>query len=213
MTTAPAPRAVQHPDGERPALTLNTAEGPSLLHAARVDPLSNPPYAILWHHDPVHGQRYTAYEKRGSQWLMTATMLTRAEARNWAPCGASPVTAPAPETAAWPDQLTASAASRQPPPDTPPLPGPEIIFHSGSGPGTHPCMDISGVLVFAYIDAASATLTVSLDIDDASPELLDASGLVPLRIDIQGRTIFRAPVKSRPDPSPPVNQRYRKEPR
>jgi hypothetical protein len=55
-----------------------------------------------------------------------------------------------------------------------------------TAPGTLPSMEVAGARVFAYIKAG--VLVVSVDLDDALG--LEVGGEVPMRITVQGETVF-----------------------
>jgi len=50
---------------------------------------------------------------------------------------------------------------------------------------------VAGVLVFAYIDADSSAVRVSVDLDTAHRSLLRPDRSVPLEIAAQGGRVFR----------------------
>lgn len=58
-------------------------------------------------------------------------------------------------------------------------------------PGTLPALEVAGVMVFAYLTEAGELL-VSVDLDTASPVLTSPRQTVPLRITVQGTTVYQA---------------------
>ncbi|MFE7759673.1 hypothetical protein [Streptomyces sp. NPDC057429] len=60
-----------------------------------------------------------------------------------------------------------------------------------SEPGSLPALQMAGVLVFAYIDADSSAVRVSVDLDTAHRALLRPDRSVPLEITVQGSRVFR----------------------
>ncbi|MEV7177854.1 hypothetical protein [Kitasatospora sp. NPDC093679] len=62
-------------------------------------------------------------------------------------------------------------------------------------PGTLPALSVAGALVFTYVDA-DGHLCVSIDLDTAHPALVEGPrtrATVPLRITVQGTTVFYEP--------------------
>jgi len=170
-------------------LTLHTADGPAVLRAHKSVPHASPPYVIVSYHAPDFGERFAAYEKRATGWIMADTMLNRAEAATWLPASGEARGEPVPEVAAWlgslPDiEIEHDQAEPQSPPTA------AVTFHPGAGSEAPPCLEISGVLVFTYIDPDSGVLVVSLDLDAATPDILSSAGTVPVQITVQGTTVF-----------------------
>lgn len=63
------------------------------------------------------------------------------------------------------------------------------VFHPETGEDTRPCIEIAGVLVFAYIDQ-DGTVRVSVHLDTTDPAVLDNGDLVPMRVTIEDTTVF-----------------------
>ncbi|WP_280428295.1 hypothetical protein [Nocardia brasiliensis] len=63
------------------------------------------------------------------------------------------------------------------------------VFHPESGDDTHPCLEVAGVLVFAYVDQ-DGIVRVSVHLDSAEPAVIDSGGLVPIRIIIEDTTVY-----------------------
>lgn len=60
-------------------------------------------------------------------------------------------------------------------------------------PGTLPALQVAGAMVFVYLDENSSELRVGVDLDTVHRALLRPGGdhTVPLRITVQGETVFR----------------------
>jgi len=71
------------------------------------------------------------------------------------------------------------------------------VFHAMEGPGDAdeglPCVEIAGVLVFAYLDADREAVRVSVDLETADEQLVRANGTVPVRVDLGNSTVFSDP--------------------
>ncbi|MGX1763116.1 hypothetical protein ACWIG5_40550, partial [Streptomyces lydicus] len=63
------------------------------------------------------------------------------------------------------------------------------VFHPEIGEGTRPCLEVAGVLVFAYVDP-EGTVRVSVHLDSAAPAVIDGDGLVPVRITLEATTVY-----------------------
>ncbi|MGW5657204.1 hypothetical protein [Streptomyces humi] len=68
------------------------------------------------------------------------------------------------------------------------------VFHAPAGPGGEglPCMEVAGVLVFAYLDASMQAVRVSVHLDTADELVLQPGDWVPLHVDVEGSTVFSA---------------------
>ncbi|MEU0853348.1 hypothetical protein ABZ387_36320 [Streptomyces flaveolus] len=60
-----------------------------------------------------------------------------------------------------------------------------------------PCIKIAGVLVFAYLDADTRAVRVSVHLDTTDEQVLLADGTVPVQVDVEDATVFTHP------PTPP----------
>ncbi|MFI2415186.1 hypothetical protein [Streptomyces sp. NPDC018947] len=80
------------------------------------------------------------------------------------------------------------------------------VFHPMKGPDDEglPCIEISGVLVFAYLDAGTEAVRVSVHLDTADEHLALADGTVPVQVDVEDATVFTHPAAP---PAPPVSER------
>ena len=71
-------------------------------------------------------------------------------------------------------------------------------FHAVAGPGQYPAVELAGVLVFVYVQDQDGTpiLRVSIDLDEASPRLLNGAdpetATVAVKVTVQGHTVFQA---------------------
>ncbi|MEV5645899.1 hypothetical protein AB0L67_38250 [Streptomyces flaveolus] len=68
-----------------------------------------------------------------------------------------------------------------------------------------PCIEIAGVLVFAYLDADTRAVQVSVHLDTTDEQLLQADGTVPVQVDVEDTTVFTHP----PTPATPTDWRAR----
>ncbi len=64
------------------------------------------------------------------------------------------------------------------------------------GTATYPAIEVAGVLVFAYVDAAG-TLQVSVHIDSTEPWMVRPDDTLPITVTLNGKTLFD---DSRTDP-------------
>ncbi|WP_307624385.1 hypothetical protein [Streptomyces sp. V3I7] len=78
------------------------------------------------------------------------------------------------------------------------------VFHPQERPDDEglPCIEVAGVLVFAYLDADSRTLRVSVHLDSTDKELLRPDGSVPLRVEVEDDTVFPPPQAGQGAPAP-----------
>ncbi|MFD3504416.1 hypothetical protein [Streptomyces sp. NPDC058678] len=84
------------------------------------------------------------------------------------------------------------------------------VFHPMEGPDDEglPCIEIAGILVFAYLDADRGAVRVSVHLDTTDEQLVRADGTVPLQVEIEDATVFdnltppRRPRRSRPGGRP-----------
>ncbi|MET8291501.1 hypothetical protein ABZV80_40965 [Streptomyces sp. NPDC005132] len=83
------------------------------------------------------------------------------------------------------------------------FPGPELCawinsaarFHPMSGPDDTglPCIEVGGVLVFAYLDPDMKAVRISVDLDTTTEQLQRSDATIPLHIQIGNSTVFSAP--------------------
>ncbi|MFE6098299.1 hypothetical protein ACFQ7M_41095 [Streptomyces massasporeus] len=66
------------------------------------------------------------------------------------------------------------------------------VFHAMRGPDDEglPCMEIAGILVFAYLDAEREAVRVSVHLDTTDEQLVRADSTVPLLVEIADATVF-----------------------
>ena len=66
------------------------------------------------------------------------------------------------------------------------------VFHPMDGPDDEglPCIEIAGVLVFAYLDADRGGVRVSVHLDTTDEQLVRADGTVPMQVEIETATVF-----------------------
>ncbi|WP_247704242.1 hypothetical protein [Streptomyces sp. RK76] len=72
------------------------------------------------------------------------------------------------------------------------------VFHPMQGPDDEglPCIEIAGVLVFAYLDADTRAVRVSVHLDTADEQLLRADGTLPVEVEVEDTTVFTHPPAS-----------------
>jgi hypothetical protein len=68
------------------------------------------------------------------------------------------------------------------------------VFHAQAGPGDEglPCVEVAGVLVFAYLDADMQAVRVSVHLDTTDEQLLRSDATVPLHVEVGNSTVFSA---------------------
>ncbi|MFF2386979.1 hypothetical protein [Streptomyces sp. NPDC058108] len=68
-------------------------------------------------------------------------------------------------------------------------------FHPASCPDSAslPCIEVGGVLVFAYLDPDAKAVQISVDLDTTAGQLRRSDATVPLLIQIGNSTVFSAP--------------------
>ncbi|MFE2181088.1 hypothetical protein [Streptomyces sp. NPDC059455] len=59
-------------------------------------------------------------------------------------------------------------------------------------PTTLPSIQVGGAQVFAYVDPCSASLRVSVHLDETAPELLTEKETVPMQINVGDNDVFVA---------------------
>ncbi|MFD4635430.1 hypothetical protein ACFVYR_37750 [Streptomyces sp. NPDC058284] len=66
------------------------------------------------------------------------------------------------------------------------------VFHPMEGPEGEglPCIEIAGILVFAYLDADRRALRVSVHLDTTDEQLVRSDGTVPVQVEIEDTTVF-----------------------
>ncbi|WP_199550146.1 hypothetical protein [Streptomyces sp. N35] len=65
------------------------------------------------------------------------------------------------------------------------------LFHPIEGPDDEglPCIEIAGVLVFAYLDAERQAVRIDVHLDTADEQLVRADGTIPIRIEVEDDTV------------------------
>ncbi len=66
------------------------------------------------------------------------------------------------------------------------------VFHPMEGPDDEglPCIEIAGILVFAYLDPDREGVRVSVHLDTTDEQLVRADGTVPMQVEIETATVF-----------------------
>lgn len=79
------------------------------------------------------------------------------------------------------------------------------VFHPQENPDDEglPCIEIAGILVFAYLDADRKAVRVSVHLDTTHEQLVRADGTVPVQVEIEDATVFDnlAPPPAPPEPT------------
>ncbi|WP_455362339.1 hypothetical protein [Streptomyces sp. SYSU K21746] len=68
------------------------------------------------------------------------------------------------------------------------------VFHPQVGPDGEglPCVEVAGVLVFAYLDASMQAVRVSVHLDTTDERLIRSDATVPLHVEVGNSTVFSA---------------------
>lgn len=76
------------------------------------------------------------------------------------------------------------------------------VFHPQEHPGDDglPCIELAGILVFAYLDADLHTVRISVHLDTTHEQLVRTDGTVPIQVEIEDTTVFD---NLTPLPAPP----------
>ncbi|WP_081241580.1 hypothetical protein [Streptomyces viridosporus] len=76
------------------------------------------------------------------------------------------------------------------------------VFHPMTGPDDEglPCIELAGILVFAYLDTDMRAVRVSVHLDTAHERLARADGTVPPQVEVEDATVFSA-LGARPAPA------------
>ncbi|WP_369253732.1 hypothetical protein [Streptomyces sp. R35] len=91
-------------------------------------------------------------------------------------------TQPAPDGFRFPDEEVCAAVNSA------------AVFHPMAGPDDEglPCIEIAGVLVFAYLDADMQAVRVSVHLDTTDEPLIRSDATVPLHVEVGSSTVFSA---------------------
>ncbi|WP_331733933.1 hypothetical protein OHU34_46145 (plasmid) [Streptomyces sp. NBC_00080] len=84
------------------------------------------------------------------------------------------------------------------------------VFHPMTGPDDDglPCIEVGGVLVFAYLDADVQAVRVMVDLDTTMAQLVRGDSTVPLYVEVGNATVFSA--GAAPVPASAWSQRLRR---
>lgn len=76
------------------------------------------------------------------------------------------------------------------------------VFHPMTGPDDEglPCIELAGILVFAYLDTDMRAVRVSVHLDTVDEELARADGTIPLQVEVEDATVFST-LGARPAPA------------
>ncbi|MGW0648457.1 hypothetical protein ACWD4T_06585 [Streptomyces umbrinus] len=77
------------------------------------------------------------------------------------------------------------------------------VFHPMENPDDEglPCIEIAGILVFAYLDHELGAVRVSIHLDTTDEQLVRADSTVPIQVEIEDTTVFTN-LTSPPAPAP-----------
>ncbi|MGX1915968.1 hypothetical protein ACWIID_45395 [Streptomyces phaeochromogenes] len=77
------------------------------------------------------------------------------------------------------------------------------VFHPMEDPDDEglPCIEIAGILVFAYLDSDKEAVRVSVHLDTTDEQLVRADSTVPIQVEIEDTTVFTS-LTSPPAPAP-----------
>ncbi|MGW6027616.1 hypothetical protein [Streptomyces sp. NPDC055099] len=66
------------------------------------------------------------------------------------------------------------------------------VFHPQEHPDHEglPCIELAGILVFAYLDADLRTVRISIHLDTTHEKLARTDGSVPIQVEIEDTTVF-----------------------
>ncbi|MGW0881304.1 hypothetical protein [Streptomyces sp. NPDC002671] len=64
------------------------------------------------------------------------------------------------------------------------------IFHPQTDDNDLPCVEVDGVLVFAYLDHEAGAVRVSVHLDSAEDRLVRPDGTVPLRVEVEDAVVL-----------------------
>ncbi|EFE72395.1 predicted protein [Streptomyces viridosporus ATCC 14672] len=76
------------------------------------------------------------------------------------------------------------------------------VFHPMADPGDEglPCIELAGILVFAYLDPDLRAVRVSVHLDTADQQLVRPDHTVPLQVEVEDATVFST-LGARPAPA------------
>ena len=66
----------------------------------------------------------------------------------------------------------------------------DATFHPQADDNDLPCIEVDGVLVFAYLDHEAGAVRVSVHLDTAEDRLVRPDGTVPLRVEVEDTTVL-----------------------
>jgi hypothetical protein len=109
-------------------------------------------------------------------------------------------TLPAPDGFRFPDEDICAAVNSA------------AVFHPMAGPDDEglPCIEIAGILVFAYLDTDMQAVRVSVHLDTPDDLLLQPGPTVPLHIEVDDSTVFSAGATPPPTTTGAWRQRLRR---
>ncbi|MFC8434905.1 hypothetical protein [Streptomyces sp. NPDC057253] len=84
------------------------------------------------------------------------------------------------------------------------------VFHPQANPDDEglPCIEIAGILVFAYLDADRGAVRVSVHLDTTDEQLVRSDSTVPLLVEIEDATVFDN-LTPPPAPAQPTGRKAR----
>lgn len=77
------------------------------------------------------------------------------------------------------------------------------VFHPQESPDGEglPCIELAGILVFAYLDADRGSVRISVHLDTTDEQLVRADGTVPIQVEIETATVYDS-LNPTPAPAP-----------
>jgi hypothetical protein len=66
----------------------------------------------------------------------------------------------------------------------------DVVFHPQTDDNDLPCVEVDGVLVFAYLDHDAGAVRVSVHLDTAEDRLVRPDGTVPLRVEVEDAVVL-----------------------
>ncbi|MFB7918941.1 hypothetical protein [Streptomyces sp. NPDC056061] len=74
----------------------------------------------------------------------------------------------------------------------------DVTFHPQTDDNDLPCVEVDGVLVFAYLDHETGAVRVSVHLDSAEDRLVRPDSTVPLRVEVEGDVVLDASAEGTP---------------
>ncbi|MCX5103446.1 hypothetical protein [Streptomyces sp. NBC_00439] len=75
----------------------------------------------------------------------------------------------------------------------------DAAFHPQTDDNDLPCVEVDGVLVFAYLDQEAGAMRVSVHLDSAEDRLVRPDGTVPLRVEVEDDVVLDDSAEGTPE--------------